>query len=183
MTNILHDLKGEDKNQFLTLCDKKGRIKGIATRDECHLGDGKPHLAFMALIFDKNGKLILGRRNPVKTLWGGAWDATAVSHVLPKETVEQAANRRGKEEFGVNVVFRNIGGFYYFARQDKRSENEYCYVLVGRTSEKIDPNPVEVSEIDKVNPQSLKKDLEKNPDKYTPWLRIAFEKFAPKIKI
>jgi len=174
----LHDLKGEQKDQLLQLVDKSGNIVGTATREECHKGKGKTHLAFLAFVFDSGGKIILTKRSKSKTLWGNFWDASVVSHVLTNESVEAAANRRGKEELGVDVEFKDLGAFYYYIKHGESSENEYCHVLVGKTNEYATVNPVEVSEIMHIRVEKLKLMVKKNPEFYTPWLKIALEKFT-----
>ena len=174
--NNLHDLNGERKNQLLVLVDKKGRNLGLATREECHKGNGKTHLAFMAFVLDKDKKIILTKRAKRKSLWGGYWDVSVVSHVLPGETIEEAAERRGREELGIEVDFTNLGAFYYFEKFGEASENEYCHVLVGKSSQEIEFNPVEIEEIKKISVTELKQEIKDNQEIFTPWLKIALNK-------
>lgn len=173
----LHDTQGEQKDQRLVLSDQQGNILGYATRKECHHGDGKTHLAFLALLFDKNGEIILTKRSEKKSLWAHFWDASVVSHVLSGETPEQATRRRGKEELGVDVSFQRHGAFYYFAKHGNSAENEYCYYLTGKTKAIIVPNPVEISEILMMKKEEFLKKIKEQPEEFTPWLRIAVEKF------
>jgi isopentenyl-diphosphate delta-isomerase len=133
-------------------------------------------LAFAAFISDDERKTLLTRRSRKKSLWGGCWDAAVVSHVLPGETVEAAAKRRGGEELGIEVNFKRIGSFYYFAKHKENSENEYCYVLIGKTNDEVYPNPVEIMDLKKINLKELLSDIKKNPHSYTPWLKIAIRK-------
>ena len=172
----LHDTQGERKNQLLITTDKKGKSIGSATREVCHTGEGKTHLAFMAFIFIK-GKIVLAKRNIRKSLWAGFWDASVVSHVLPDETAQEAAKRRGKEELGIEVDFIDLGAFYYFAKHGKEAENEYCHVLVGQTDEKIYPNPIEIAEVKMIGKGELKNEVSAEINKYTPWFKLALKKF------
>jgi isopentenyl-diphosphate Delta-isomerase len=182
MIHEFHDLRGEQKQQLLIVCDKKGKLTGTATREECHAGNGKIHVAFMAYLFDKDGNIILTRRSDKKSLWAKYWDATVVSHVLPGETPEVAANRRGKEEAGVEAEFKNLGAFYYFSKHGASCENEYCYVLTGKTTQDIHPNPVEISQILSVKYSELVKDTKNNPGKYTPWFLLSIKKIKNILK-
>lgn len=169
----LHNITGEQKDQLLIVCDEHGKKLGLAKREKCHQGKGITHLAFMAFLKDKNGKIILTKRSKNKSLWSGFWDATIVSHILPGETPESAANRRGKEEMGVEAEFKDIGAFYYFARHGRSAENEYCHVLSANTREIIHPNPVEIDEVKLLSVEELSEDIKKNSGKYTPWLKKA----------
>ena len=171
----LHDLSGEKKEQLLILTDKKGNQTGSSSRESCHQGLGKTHLAFMALIIDRQNNLILARRSKNKTLWALFWDASVVSHVLHGETVIEAANRRGKEEMGVDLEFKDIGAFYYFEKFNGNSENEYCHVLIGTAEKDVEFNPVEIDAVRKIRIENLLKEIRLNPGFFTPWLKIAVE--------
>lgn len=170
MLNDFHNKTGEKKDQLLITTDKKGNRLGTARRDICHQGEGITHLAFLAFIINDKGEVILSKRSKRKSLWSNFWDAAVVSHVLPGESVEQAANRRGKEEMGVNIKFKDLGAFYYFAKQGENCENEYCHVLIGVSQEEVDFNPVEIEEIKKLQMETLKEELKKNKEQFTPWL-------------
>lgn len=175
-----HDLSGEKKQQMLITTDKLGIPRGTATRIDCHTGEGIPHLAFMAFLFNEKGELYLQKRSNKKSLWDGFWDASIVSHVLPNETVEEATTRRGREELGIDAKFTNLGGFYYFAKFDRNCENEYCHVLVGKSRSQVTYNPVEIDKLRTITFSNLKKEMEKDSH-FTPWLKIAMEKFGTQI--
>ncbi len=177
----LHNLSGEQKHQILITCDKKGNPVGTETRDICHKGDGKTHLAFMAFILDQDKNIILAKRSGSKSLWSGFWDASVVSHVLEGETPQSAAKRRGKEEMGIDVEFEDKGAFYYFAKHGESAENEFCHVLIGKSIQLVDFNSVEIESIRKVTINDLKKEILDYPRIFTPWLKIALEKVEIKI--
>lgn len=168
-----HDLSGEKKDQSLILSDKKGKPLGYASREECHHGQGKTHLAFIAFIVNSSRELLLTRRSKHKSLWPLYWDAATISHILPGETVEHAANRRGKEELAVDIQFQKIGSFFYSAKYHELSENEYCYVLIAKSDYSIAPNPMEIAQYKMMSLNDLKKDIKLHPNKYTPWLKLA----------
>lgn len=173
-----HDLAGERKNQLLTVVNKNGDPLGVSTREECHNGAGKPHLAFMAFVIDRENKIILTKRSKSKSLWTGFWDASVVSHVLSGETPETAARRRGREELGIKVNFKNLGAFYYHARFGNMSENEYCHCLIGIFNGEIHPNPVEIENIRKVSLAELKDEISAGPGLFTPWLKLALTEIS-----
>ncbi|OGG04006.1 hypothetical protein A2W14_00725 [Candidatus Gottesmanbacteria bacterium RBG_16_37_8] len=172
-----HDLSGEKKLQLLVLCDRKGHQIGTATRQDCHQGDGKTHLAFMAYVLDRDGKLILGKRGKSKTLWPLFWDASVVSHVLPGETPQISAKRRVKEELAIDVDFTLFGSFFYQVRQNGHSENEFCYLLKGQSETLPQKNPVEISQIKKVSLKDFSKFYNSEKKNFTPWFIIANGRF------
>ena len=77
---------------------------------------------------------------------------------------------------GIEVDFRDVGAFYYFAKFGTHAENEYCHVLTGHTKEAVTPNPVEISDIRTIMRADLQKEVNQSPEKFTPWLRLALEK-------
>jgi len=172
----LHNLTGENPDQLLVLTDRSGNQIGTATRKDCHRNKGRPHLAFLAFILDRDKNIILARRSRSKSLWPSRWDATVVSHILPGESPAAAASRRGREEMGVSVRFRDIGAFYYFKKFNGSSENEYCHVLTGTTDRDVESNPVEIDSVKKIKFADLLKEIKISPDIFTPWLKIALEK-------
>lgn len=173
--HIFHDVNGERKNQMLVLADRSGTPVGYATREECHAGRGRTHLAFMAFVYDGDGNVVLTKRSKTKSLWSGYWDASVVSHVLPGETVEAAARRRGKEELGIEVDFHSIGSFYYISTFGNNCENEFCFILIGKSTSVIHPNDIEIEEIIKLEVDDFKKNVKVYPKNFTPWLHLALK--------
>ena len=55
-------------------------------------------------------------------------------------------------------------------------ENEIDHVYFGITNQVADPNPLEVKSWKYVNPHQLIKDINKNPDSYTAWLKICVDR-------
>ena len=172
---FLHDTAGERPNQLLVTCDKKGKVSGSASREICHKGEGLTHLAFMSFLLNKKGGVILTKRSPVKSLWGNFWDASVVSHVLPGETVEEAAKRRAGEELGMETEFKVIGSFFYRENYHGSSENEFCYILKGQTDRRILPNIKEIAQTKNLNSRELEKFCRENAHKLTPWFIKAGE--------
>ncbi|MDA1125147.1 MAG: isopentenyl-diphosphate delta-isomerase, partial [Crenarchaeota archaeon] len=58
-------------DEFVILVDGNDNPIGKEEKVKCHLPDGKLHRAFTALIFNKEGKLLLTKRNDSKMLWPG----------------------------------------------------------------------------------------------------------------
>lgn len=169
-------------DELLILTTKRGKPIGQAPREDCHRGKGKTHWAILAVVTRKNGDVILAKRSQYKSVFPNIWDVSVASHVLPGDTPQKTAKRETKEELGIDVIFKPIGAFYYFHHDDDYAENEFCTVLVGSSNDKITPLPEEVSEVQTVSLSELKKRLAIFPDTYSPWMKIAFQKFLRKIE-
>jgi len=166
------------RQEILVLVDEKDNEIGTDTRENCHLGKGRRHRAYVVFLFH-NGKLLLQQRSRLKTLWPGAWDVSFTSHVYPGESYEQAARRKGMQELGASFgPLKDVYSFVYFAPQGKYSENEFCRLMVGEFDGRAKPNPDEIMAVRWTTLDELGKELRARPDAYTPWLKLAFDGFV-----
>ena len=60
---------GDNMDEFVILVDGNDNPIGKEEKVKCHLPNGKLHRAFTAMIFNKEGKLLLTRRSASKMLW------------------------------------------------------------------------------------------------------------------
>jgi isopentenyl-diphosphate delta-isomerase len=170
-----------EDEQTVLLVDAEDRFLGAyARRDEAHAGQGLRHRAFVCMLFDGAGRLLLQRRR--HWLWDGLWDLSAVSHVLHlpdhDESYDEAAARTLKKELGIEgVPVRRIGGFDYYAPHPdgQGCENEYCAILFGSYVGPVLPNAEEVSAVQWVPFVAFVQELRESPERYTPWARLAVE--------
>jgi isopentenyl-diphosphate delta-isomerase len=163
--------------EILTLVDENDNVIGTDTRENCHLGDGKLHRALVIFLFDDN-MLLIQQRSQKKLLWPGYWDCSLATHVYPNETYESASERRLKQELGIKTSVKKVFGFVYHSPFNGFSEREYCALLTGNYKGKVYPNKDEISAYGFVNLKKLKEDITRKPEMYTPWFKIAFEKFS-----
>lgn len=158
---------------MLLLVDEQDNFLGkYAQKEECHFGQGLHHRAFVVLLQNKKGEVLLQKRK--HKLWDEYWDVTAISHVLHlphhDESYEEAANRSLKREMGItDVVLQKVGAFNYFVKEGKHCENEYCTILTGVWNGKVSANTEVVYEYMWMDRDAFITDVIHNPKKYTPW--------------
>lgn len=167
--------------QELLLVDEDDQFSGqYVARGDAHTGAGQHHRAFVCLVLDGQGRVLLQRRR--HWLWDNLWDLSAVSHPLHlekgDETYEEAAARAMRSEMGiVGKGIRKLGGFNYFAQHfdGVGCENEYCAILVARHDGQPSPNPEAVYEHRWLPLPDLKNEAEASPEFFTPWARLTVE--------
>ena len=162
--------------QEVVLVDEKNRKFGVSEKVKAHK-DGKLHRAFSIFVFNSKGELLIQQRAKTKYHSGGLWSNTVCSHPQPGETYQQAVHRRLKEEMGFDCRLEKSFCFIYKSDfQNGLIENEYDCVFLGKFDGEIKPNAQEIMDSKWIPIEELRQDINKNPDKYSVWLKIALEK-------
>lgn len=144
---------------------------GPISRAEAHSGHGQLHRAFMVLLLDSQGRILIARRSGLKRLWPGIWADSCAGHPLPGQDLVEAAKKRLVEELGCTAVLTPIGRFIYHAQWGGAgTEYESCHVLVGRACSQIVPDPAEVSEVEYLPLEELKVEIAARRADFAPWL-------------
>lgn len=160
------------ESEELILVDQDDNEIGYASKADAHDGIGILHRAFSLFLFNDTGELLLQKRAPAKRLWGGYWSNTCCSHPRRGETLEVATSRRLLDELNVEAELEHVYRFCYEAKfGDAGSENELCHVFLGKASGALEPNDSEISEVRFVAANDLTRELEENPDSFTPWFK------------
>ena len=91
--------------------------------------------------------------------------------------MEEAIERRMEEELGITSTLEFVYKFSYEARyKDLGSENENCSVFLGRSEQTIRANRSEIAECRFITPKDLLAELSTSSDKFTPWIRMEWQK-------
>jgi len=163
-------------DEYVILVDENDNAIGKEEKVKCHLPNGKLHRAFTALLFDKEGRLIITRRSSSKMLWPGDWDGTVASHPREGETYVSSTERRMPEEIGISCKFDYLFKFeYHVPYKDIGSENEICGTLIAVIDNASQLNLVkdEISEAKAITADELIEKLQESPEIYCPWMIIA----------
>lgn len=141
---------------------------------------GMLHRAFSVLVFrQRNGKIetLLQQRNKNKYHGGGLWTNTCCSHPHSGEDLAITAEKRLKDEMGIDVKLKEVGKFHYIAKLDHgMTENEIDHVFIGTyDADDIPVNRAEVEDYLWIDVNILQKELNQYPEKYTPWFKQALE--------
>ncbi|MCR4335635.1 MAG: NUDIX domain-containing protein [archaeon] len=163
----------DQPNQEMILVDAHGNETGyILDRKTCHSTPGIKHLAIQVLVFNANNELILHER-PLKKVGGGVLDSPT-THVLNKETKEEAGKRCLNVEYGIpaDVEIKVLRGFSYEKDYgDGSCENEFCLAAFISYSGEIKPNSEHAGKIVNVHAKQVLEELDS--EKYPVWFKEA----------
>ncbi len=163
--------------EHVILVDKNDKELGTEERIKAHR-EGKLHRAFSIFVFNSKGELLMQRRAANKYHTAGLWSNTCCSHPQPGEPIEKAVHRKLKQEMGFDCMLEKKFSFIYKVNfENGLWEHEFDHVYIGQFDGRPNPNPEEADEWKWINIDELKKDIKKHPGRYTPWFRIAIEKF------
>jgi len=162
---------------LLILVDADDRETGYLSKVECHDGDGILHRAFSVFLFNDQGELLLQKRSADKRLWPMYWTNTCCSHPRQRESMQLATERRLQQELDTASALEFIYKFAYQARfGDLGSENELCSVYLGRLEREATANDAEIAALRYAGVKTLQAEIESNPDNYTPWFKMEWQR-------
>lgn len=163
----------------VVLVDGNDEVLGLKEKFAAHKIPVPLHRAISIVIFNKDkSEMLITKRSINKPTWPYFWTNAVCSHPYPEESYQKTADRRLYEELGFKTKLKEIFHFHYAAMMKNKiwGEHELDHVFVGRYEGRINPNPDEIAGYEWIGIGDLKKDLTKNPEKYTPWFKIILGK-------
>jgi isopentenyl-diphosphate Delta-isomerase len=164
------------------LVNEKDEQIGLMEKIEAH-EKALLHRAFSVFVFNEKNELMIQQRAHSKYHSPGLWTNTCCSHQREGESNVDAGKRRLQEEMGFTTDLKDTISFIYKAPFDNGlTEHEFDHILVGNFDGEPNLNPDEVAAWKWVPLESLQKDMEKNPQVYTEWFKIIFDKYYSHIQ-
>lgn len=167
----------KSQSDVLILVDEQDNEIGSCEKVDAHLGLGKLHRAFSVFLFNPAGELLIQQRSSQKMLWGGYWANSCCSHPRLGEGTDEAANRRIREELGVESELTYLYKFVYHAEFGRiGSEHENCYVYAGHFDGEVHADPEEIQDWRFVTPDQLTAEITAHPEQFAPWFKLEWER-------
>jgi isopentenyl-diphosphate delta-isomerase len=141
----------ENAGQDVIAVDADDSRTGLVNRLDAHTGEGVRHRAFTCLVFDSEGRILLGQRAPAKRLWDTFWDGTVASHPADGQSQLEATRERLDDELGITPEqysdLRVTDRFEYKRYYENAGlEWEVCSVLkVTLDDTSLDPDESEIA--------------------------------------
>lgn len=167
--------------ELVILVDENDNQIGLMPKMEAH-EKALLHRAFSVFVFNKNGDLMIQQRAATKYHSPLLWTNTCCSHQRAGESNIEAGKRRLSEEMGFSTDLKEVFSFIYKAPFDNGlTEHEYDYVLVGSFDGEPKINKDEVESYKWMSLEDVKTDIQNNPQIYTAWFKIIFNKSYEKL--
>ena len=164
------------------LVDQNDQQIGLMPKMEAH-EKAVLHRAFSVFVQNDKGELMLQQRAADKYHSPLLWANTCCSHQRDGESNLDAGKRRLQEEMGFVTELEEAFSFIYKAPFDNGlTEHELDHVMLGSYNDDPKINKEEVESFKWMTPLSIKQDIKKQPEIYTAWFKIIFEKFYEFIK-
>ncbi|MBU2950152.1 isopentenyl-diphosphate Delta-isomerase [Tamlana agarivorans] len=171
------------KEEEVILVNEKDEKIGLMPKMEAH-EKALLHRAFSVFVFNDQNELMLQQRALGKYHTPGLWTNTCCSHQRDGESNLEAGKRRLQEEMGFVVELEESISFIYKAPFDNGlTEHEYDHIMLGTYNGEPNINPDEVESWKWMSLEAVKKDIEVQPEIYTAWFKVIFDKFYDNIKI
>ena len=136
------------------------------------------HRAFSVFVLNDKNEVMLQQRASHKYHSPLLWTNTCCSHQRAGESNIQAGKRRLEEEMGFKTELKELFHFIYKAPFDNGlTEHELDHVMIGYSNLEPKINQEEVESWKWMKIEDIKKDMEINPEIYTIWFKIIFDKF------
>ena len=165
------------KEDKVILVDVNDNQIGLMPKLEAH-EKGVLHRAFSVFIFNNNGELMLQRRSLTKYHSPGLWTNTCCSHQREGESNIYSAKRRLTEEMGFVTELSEKTSFIYKAKFDNGlTEHELDHIIVGNYNQSPIINFSEVDSWKWMSMKDIRNNINDQPNNYTAWFKIIFEKY------
>lgn len=165
------------KEELVILVDENDNKIGLMPKMEAHQ-KALLHRAFSVFVMNGKGQTLLQQRAGHKYHSPLLWTNTCCSHQRDGESNIEAGRRRLQEEMGFDTELVELFSFVYKAPFDNGlTEHELDHVMLGRYDEDPVINPEEVADWKWMFPSEIKEDIALNPESYTAWFKIIFERF------
>jgi len=165
------------KEENVILVNENNEQIGVMPKMEAH-EKAILHRAFSVFIMNEKGQIMLQQRAAHKYHSPLLWTNTCCSHQREGETNIEAGKRRLAEEMGFTTELIELFSFIYKAPFDNGlTEHELDHVMIGNYNIAPAINAEEVADWKWMKPNDIRNDIAQNPNNYTAWFKIIFERF------
>jgi isopentenyldiphosphate isomerase len=159
------------ENEQILEVDAQDIPIGLRTIEDFHIHNIL-HRSSALLLFNSNNELLLQKRTMTKKWFPGLFDYT-VSGTLRNESYEEGMTREIKEELGKELPF----SFLFKILPSEKNDKAFHSIFKAVSNEPIIYKSDETEYFQWYSLAEIEKDIEQNPQNYTPQLLIGLNKY------
>ena len=166
----------------VVLISENDEVLGLMDKMQAH-ENGLLHRAFSVFLFNEKGEVLLQKRAAEKYHSPNQWTNAVCSHPRDGETYLEGAQRRLKEELGIEAM-ELTPKFHFIYKADVGGnlwEHELDHVFTGNYDGNFSLNDEEVSEIRYITMEALDAEMESNPENFTEWFKIILGEYKDRL--
>ena len=166
----------------VVLISENDEVLGLMDKMQAH-ENGLLHRAFSVFLFNEKGEVLLQKRAAEKYHSPNQWTNAVCSHPRDGETYMEGAQRRLKEELGIEAMELSPK-FHFIYKADVGGnlwEHELDHVFTGNYDGNFSLNEEEVSEIRYITMEALDQEMESNPENFTEWFKIILGEYKDRL--
>lgn len=161
----------------VVLVSEQDEVLGTMEKMKAH-ENGVLHRAFSVFLFNDQGEMLLQKRAEGKYHSPNQWTNAVCSHPRLNETYLEGAQRRMREELGIEATLSEKFNFIYKADVGQNLwEHELDHVFTGSYNGKFHLNNEEVSEVRFISTEELDSEMQAHPELFTEWFKIILEEY------
>jgi len=173
-------------DEYIDILNDYGEISGkTCLKSEAHK-NGFFHQSAHIWIFDKNKNVLIQKRAADKDTFPNLWDISVAGHISAGELPIDAAIREVEEEIGFTISENQLHFISTFRKKIAHStnliDNELHHIYICHLNYKLDSlnfQEAEVSALNKIPLNLLKKNIQNNTLKFVPhganYFKLVFE--------
>ena len=163
------------------LVDHLDRPTGTMEKLEVH-ERGLLHRAVTVYVFNHRLELLLQRRASGKYHCGGLWSNTCCGHPYPHEATLHAAQRRLKEEMGLDLTLTPMFKLSYnLPLSNGLIEHEYGHVFFALSDAQPQLNMEEANASRWLSLEAIEQEITRDPSRFTPWFLHTFARIPAQL--
>lgn len=163
------------------LVDHLDRPTGKMEKLEVH-EKGLLHRAVTVYVFNHQHQLLLQRRASGKYHCGGLWSNTCCGHPYPYESTQHAAERRLREEMGLDLTLTPMFELSYnLPLSNGLTEHEYGHVFFAFSNAQPQLNPEEADASRWLSLEAIQQEITHDPARFTPWFLHTFARIPDQL--
>jgi len=165
------NLEQDISSKYVVLVDEQDNYLGLEDKHRAHNAETKLHRGFSAFLFNKDGKLLLQKRDSSKKTWPNFWSNSVCGHPQYMESYESAVQRCAKFELGIEGIANilKVSDYRYRFELNGIVENEICPIYIAKFDCELNINSSEIQSVKFLNWDEFVLESQNNLNEFTPW--------------